>query len=65
MKCLRCQTDMKQYKIDKNFGVYGAEHKEMSIGPICQTSHNPKSIYLCDNCGYMELSRNECISKDI
>lgn len=65
MKCLRCQTEMKQYSINLNLGIYGKEHQENSFSPVCQKPHNPHSVYVCDDCGYMEFSAKKCDKSDV
>lgn len=55
MKCLRCQTEMKQYQINKELGIVGTEHKE-DMFATNQTSYNPQSAYICNNCGYVEFN---------
>ena len=64
MKCLRCGNEMKHYKLNKVFSIYGKEHKENSFSALCCTPHNPHSIYECE-CGYCELSTKECEEEDI
>ena len=65
MKCLRCNEEMKHYKLNHSFGVYGKEHKPGAGLAICQESHNPHSIYECPKCGYMELSSRDCEDEDL
>ena len=65
MKCLRCNTEMKHYPIEINFGIYGARHKPHPLSNEKQTSHNPHSVYICDKCGYVELSTKDCKKADI
>ena len=63
MKCLRCGTEMKQYEVNGNLGIYGAEHKSGTA--ILQTQHNPQSVFECEKCGYMEFSSKKCNNPDI
>ena len=65
MKCLRCDTEMKHYPFNANFGIYGAWNKPHPFANETQTPHNPHSVYICDNCGYVELSTKECEDPDI
>lgn len=65
MQCLRCQTEMKHYDFNQDFHIYGAWHQSDSFSAECQKPHNPQSIYVCDNCGYMELSTKPCEESDI
>lgn len=60
MKCLRCDTEMKQYP--KVIEVYGAEEK--GIGTIFQKPHNINSVYICEECGYTEFSTHVCNNTD-
>lgn len=63
MKCIRCDVEMKQYKINSYFGILGKEHRKNGI--VIQTPYDPKSVYICEKCGYMEFSTNECEESDI
>lgn len=65
MKCLRCKTEMKHYPFNQNFKIYGKEHQENLFSPVHQKPHNPRSVYICDNCGYVEFSTNDCEESDI
>ena len=65
MQCLRCKTEMKHYSFNADFRIYGAEHKKHPFSPISQIPHNPNSVYICENCGYMEFSTKECEEPDI
>ena len=56
MQCLRCKTEMKHYELNRIFNIRGAEYQPNSFSTIRQEPHNPHSIYICDNCGYVELS---------
>lgn len=63
MKCLRCNEEMKHYSIGTCISVFGAEKKH--LGNIVQEEHSPRSVYMCEKCGYMELSRDECNKTDV
>lgn len=65
MECLRCGEKMKHYKLNNIFSVYGKLHKEIGYGTEVQKSHNPNSIFVCDECGYCELSMRKCEESDI
>ena len=60
MKCLRCNTEMKHYPININFGAYGTPQKPHPFSHTTGITHNPHSIFVCDNCGYVELSTKYC-----
>lgn len=59
MKCLRCQEEMKHYKLSSYIKAYGKEQKGDNFYPTIQLPHSPQSIFICD-CGYAELSTKEC-----
>lgn len=63
MKCLRCNEEMKHYPIGTYISVFGAEKKH--LGNIVQEEHSPRIVYMCEKCGYMELSRNESNKTDV
>lgn len=65
MKCLRCNTEMRQYKFDSDWGIYGKEYNPGNGYAIRRDTHNPHSIYECPECGYMELSSKYCENEDI
>lgn len=65
MKCLRCDEEMKHYKLKESWGIYGKEYSQGVGLAICQKPHNPHSIYECPICGYMELSSKYCEDEDI
>ena len=65
MKSLRCNEEMKHYKLDKGFEIYGKEHKPGVGLALRQKPHNPHSIYECPKCGYMELNSKYCEDEDI
>lgn len=54
MKCLRCNTEMKKEKVLVHLG-YSAE-KSYPNGGGYQTPINAKSIYICPECGTIELN---------
>ena len=64
MKCLSCGKEMKHYKINGMFHIYGKEYQENVFSAPCSIPHNPHSIYECE-CGYCELSTKECEVEDI
>ena len=65
MKCLRCGSDMNHYKFEVNWGIFGKQYNAGYGSPDCLQTHNPRSIYECDKCGYIELSTKECENEDI
>ena len=65
MKCLRCGNEMKHYKFNRDFGIYGKEYNPGYHLAMRQDPHNPHSIYECESCGYMELSTKDCEDEDI
>ena len=65
MQCLRCNTTMKHYKFDTNLNIYGAWHKPNSFLANRQIPHNPQSVYVCENCGYVEFNMHSCENPDI
>lgn len=65
MQCLRCNSTMKHYKFTQNLNIYGATHKPNSFFADQQKQHNPQSVYICENCGYVEFSMNSCENPDI
>ena len=65
MQCLRCKNEMEQYPFNSNLGIYGEEYKAHPGSSVCQQSHNPRSVYVCDHCGYMEFSVNQCEESNI
>ena len=56
---------MKQYKLNRDLGIYGKEYNPGNGYAIRQNPHNPQSIYECPECGYMELSSKRCENEDI
>ena len=66
MKCLRCNSEMKHYQLNPNFNIYGAEYKTSPFSSVInQEPHNIHSVYICDECGYAELSTRYCDNPDI
>lgn len=65
MKCLRCDSEMKQYKLEPPFVICGAEHKPHPFLPKQKTPHNLHSVYICDECGYAEFSTKYCDNPDV
>ena len=65
MKCLRCETKMKHYAFNQNLEIHGIWHKPNPFLTERQQPHNPQSVYICDNCGYVEFSMNLCENPDI
>ena len=65
MQCLRCDSQMKHYKLEQKFDIYGSWHKTISIMAEQQIPHNPHSVYICDNCGYVEFSTKYCDNPDV
>lgn len=65
MKCLRCNSEMKHYPCNLNFGIYGDWNKPHPFSNEVQIPHNPHSVFICDNCGYVEFSTKDCDSPDI
>lgn len=65
MNCLRCNSEMKHYKLNNIFNVFGREHRESNYATEVQIPHNPHSVFVCDECGYCELSTKVCDNPDI
>lgn len=65
MKCLRCGNEMKHYKFNRDFEIYGKEYDPGYTLAKRRNSHNPHSIYECEECGYMEFSTKDCENEDI
>lgn len=65
MKCLRCGAEMKHYRLNNVFNVYGKDYKMGYFSPVLSEPHNPHSIFECDECGYCELSTKICEEPDI
>ena len=65
MQCLRCNSKMKHYSFCPNWAIFGAAHQPHPFSNAKQSSHNPHSVYVCDNCGYMEFSTKPCEKPDI
>ena len=65
MKCLRCGAQMKHYKWQNPYTIYGKEHRPNQFSAIQQEPHNPQSIFECEECGYCELSTKVCEEPDI
>ena len=57
MKCVRCGVEMKKEKVEMHLG-YTAEKKYPNGGGF-QEPINAKSIYICPECGKIELNINE------
>jgi len=64
MKCLRCDAEMKQYKFNASWDIYGKLQDPKNGFAPYQLPHNPHSIFECENCGYMELSAKTCEEED-
>ena len=60
MKCLRCGAEMKQCRVDNgnNLNIYEIIHKPISLHTYkdSKVPHNPRSAFVCEKCGYIELS---------
>lgn len=65
MQCLRCKVEMKHYPFNINLSIEGVEHQPHIFSPKTRISHNPRSVYVCDNCGYVEFSTKDCKKSDI
>ena len=65
MECLRCKAEMKHYKFNGDFEIYGKEHTPKIGYARRQLLHNPHSVYVCEKCGYMEFSTKDCENEDI
>lgn len=58
MKCLRCQNEMEQYKVVGNLHLRDIEtNTKYETRNIVQSEYTPQSAYVCNNCGYIELSK--------
>lgn len=60
MNCLRCNTKMKYYQLDTHIAYQENIRKmgrfSMSIN---QQPHSIPGSYVCENCGYVELSMHD------
>lgn len=65
MQCLRCKSEMKQYPFKQNMGIYGAWTQPNPFYAEEQKSHNPQSVYICNECGYVEFSIRPCENPDV
>ena len=65
MNCLRCNVEMKHYELNPQINIYGAAHQSSQFSPIINNPHNIHSVYICDKCGYAELSTKYCDDPDI
>ena len=66
MNCLRCNTEMKHYELKSQINVYGADYTASPFNPITNNNpHNIHSVYICNNCGYAELSTKYCDNPDV
>ncbi len=59
MKCLRCQTEMKQCQVVGNLRLRDIEtNTKYETRNTVQSEYNPQSAYVCNNCGCIEFSKN-------
>ena len=66
MKCLRCDNEMKHFELKPQINIYGATYQSSPFNPVINNNpHNIHSVYICDNCGYAELSTTYCDKPDI
>lgn len=65
MQCLRCNTKMKHYKFTQNLNIHGDWYTPQPFFAERQEPHNPQSVYICENCGYVEFNMNPCENPDI
>lgn len=65
MNCLRCNSKMNHYNLNTHIEVYGAATQRDYFSAEKQEPHNPQSIFICPNCGYVELSMMECPHPDL
>lgn len=65
MECLRCKTKMKHYEFNQDFNIYGSWYKAQPFSTERQKQHNPHSVFICENCGYVEFSTKYCKNPDI
>ena len=65
MQCLRCNTKMKHYQFNQSLNIYGAVHNLQPFLAERREPHNPQSVYICENCGYVEFNMNPCENPDI
>jgi len=56
---------MKHYPLNINLGVYGTPNKPHPFSHTTEITHNPHSVYVCNNCGYVEFSTKYCEKLDI
>lgn len=57
MKCLRCNIEMKKEKVVVHLGY--SEEKRYPTGGGYRIPINAKSIYICPECGKIELNAKE------
>ncbi len=66
MKCLRCNNEMKHYQLNTVINVFGAEYKPYPFSSMThQDPHHIHSVYIYDDCGYVELSTKYCDKPDL
>lgn len=57
MKCLRCNSEMKQYKLNTKISVYESIEKPYPyFGLNHDDIHSLRYAYVCDYCGYVEFN---------
>ena len=56
MRCLRCDSEMKQCKCIVDLGIYEPTNTSICHSSTEQVSRNPRVVYICENCGYMEFN---------
>ena len=56
---------MKHYQFNQDFNIYGEWYRPNDFSAKQKNPHNPKSVYVCDNCGYVEFSINPCENPDV
>ena len=54
MKCERCNIEMKKEKINMHIGY--REEKRFSNGGVYQEPITAKSVYICPECGKIEIN---------
>ena len=67
MQCLRCNAEMKHYDLNPNSTptIYSSWYKPSPFSPEINQEHRIHSVYICENCGYVEFSTTICESSDI
>lgn len=66
MQCLRCNAEMKHYDFQSKFTIAGSVNKPNLFSSTTeQHYYNPQSVYICNECGYVEFSMRPCENPDV